>query len=414
MPVAATTLLQPSTIESRPLSVNAPGERECALPVSSLAPDPDGLNTHKELLPTHPEGVTRNDTSGIEGVGALDELCANPERAIFRGETSPGSGTSLGPLAPPEKNSPTPPHRFRTNPELQRSIESRRFKGKWADVRGVAEENDGITAAEGFALCPPNRNPDASTESATPWQAVPPAPPAVLIRPSAESAPAPRRFDETEVCVVNCDTLTSALMLGDACVLNFANALTPGGRYRSGGRAQEEDLCRLLPQLYPSLVQAASSGAAAYPLPPDAVLLSRDLLAVRRPGSYRRCESMGEVTVISAAMPCGAADRRPRGGWAGSAWAADVTLRIRAVLHAAAHAGHRNLVLGAFGCGAFGNPAGPVAAIFREQLQSPEFEGRFAKVVFAVLDPLGTGNLGPFRRELRSIGDAGALDVRAK
>ena len=53
-------------------------------------------------------------------------------------------------------------------------------------------------------------------------------------------------------------------------------------------------------------------------------------------------------------------------------------------------------------CGAFGNPAGPVAACFREHLMSPEFRGAFAQVVFAVLDPLGTGNLGPFRRELGS------------
>ena len=61
------------------------------------------------------------------------------------------------------------------------------------------------------------------------------------------------------------------------------------------------------------------------------------------------------------------------------------------------------MVLGAFGCGAFGTPAGPVAALFREALASPEFRGSFARVVFAVLDPLGTGNLGPFRRELRSL-----------
>ena len=65
--------------------------------------------------------------------------------------------------------------------------------------------------------------------------------------------------------------------------------------------------------------------------------------------------------------------------------------------------GHRHLILGAFGCGAFGNPAQPVAAIFREQLASPEFRGAFARVVFAIIDPMGTGNLRPFREEMAKI-----------
>jgi uncharacterized protein (TIGR02452 family) len=112
---------------------------------------------------------------------------------------------------------------------------------------------------------------------------------------------------------------------------------------------------------------------------------------------------LGRVSVVTAAMPCGQADRRPKGGWKGSPWADDVGLRVRAVLICALSSGHHNLVLGAWGCGAFGNPAGAVAAVFREQLAREEFRGRFACVVFAVLDPLGTGNLGPFRRELKEL-----------
>lgn len=45
----------------------------------------------------------------------------------------------------------------------------------------------------------------------------------------------------------------------------------------------------------------------------------------------------------------------------------------------------------------------PVAAIFREQLASPEFCGAFAHVVFAIIDPVGTGNLKPFQQELATI-----------
>ena len=82
-----------------------------------------------------------------------------------------------------------------------------------------------------------------------------------------------------------------------------------------------------------------------------------------------------------------------------SPWAEDVSERIRTVLHAAKSTKHANLVLGAWGCGAFGNPTAPVAALFKKHLASEEFRGAFEHVVFAILDPLGTGNLGPFKKE---------------
>lgn len=286
-------------------------------------------------------------------------------------------------------------HRYHAAPDLQRQLERSRFSGNWSAPKGIAEDNDKILGGGGFLL-----GDGQSVEV--------PAVAAELVNglPNEDSAATTSTslFPATSFCVANVDTLTAALVLGDACALNHANAATPGGRYRHGGRAQEEDLCRCLPQLWPSLESAAISGW--YPLHPSSVLVSRSLLAVRRVGTYERCASLGTVTILTAAMPCGVADRRPAGGWANSPWAVDVRPRIRAVLHAARSTGRPNLVLGAFGCGAFGNPAGPVAAIFRDLLRSDEFRGAFKRVVFAVLDPLGTGNIGPFRKELASLADA--------
>jgi hypothetical protein len=80
------------------------------------------------------------------------------------------------------------------------------------------------------------------------------------------------------------------------------------------------------------------------------------------------------------------------------------------MLHAAKASGFPNLVLGAWGCGAFGNPPGPVATIFREQLCSPEFRGAFEHICFAVVDPGGDGNFPPFQREIGKMHEEAVAD----
>ena len=73
------------------------------------------------------------------------------------------------------------------------------------------------------------------------------------------------------------------------------------------------------------------------------------------------------------------------------------------MLDAALAHGHTCLVLGAFGCGAFGNPPEDVAAAFARVARSPEFRGSFSLLAFAIVDPKATdaGNLATFRDVLR-------------
>ena len=57
------------------------------------------------------------------------------------------------------------------------------------------------------------------------------------------------RHNETDIFVTNNNSVTTSLLLGDGvATLNFACARSAGGGYWSGSGAQEEDLCRLLPQ----------------------------------------------------------------------------------------------------------------------------------------------------------------------
>lgn len=87
-------------------------------------------------------------------------------------------------------------------------------------------------------------------------------------------------------------------------------------------------------------------------------------------------------------------------------------LKIRLALRMAAYNGHRRVVLGALGCGAFHNPNHAVAKLFKEVFNEGEFMGGWwQEITFAVLDTArledqgvnGQGNFGVFYRELDGL-----------
>ena len=88
-----------------------------------------------------------------------------------------------------------------------------------------------------------------------------------------------------------------------------------------------------------------------------------------------------------------------------AAWRDTCTLRIRAVLNAARSQRCETLVLGDFGCGAFGNPPDAVADLFQACLRSDEFRGCFRLIVFAILEfkSSDTGNFAAFADALASL-----------
>ena len=65
--------------------------------------------------------------------------------------------------------------------------------------------------------------------------------------------------------------------------------------------------------------------------------------------------------------------------------------RIVGMLKSAAFFGYRNLILGAWGCGAYGNDASVISDLFRRALNELDYNGykekdMFDKIDFAVLD----------------------------
>ena len=83
--------------------------------------------------------------------------------------------------------------------------------------------------------------------------------------------------------------------------------------------------------------------------------------------------------------------------------ARDNPFAVQRVLAIAAMHQHDALVLGAWGCGVFGNDTEEVAGLFKDALDGP-FRGVFAEVVFAVLDATPEQRfIGPFHRAFEKL-----------
>ena len=172
--------------------------------------------------------------------------------------------------------------------------------------------------------------------------------------------------------------------LGRTAVLNFANPVEPGGGVKRGAMAQEEMLCRSS-NLYFSLVRPdvleqyyrVHQGLQGYAFsdrliysPGVTVFKSDDTIPVLLEQPFR-------VDVITCAAPyCGFGLLPDLDGIFGR--------RIKAVLEAAIKREVRNLVLGAWGCGAFCNPPQLVADAFSRVLVDENYRTAFDQVVFAI------------------------------
>ena len=174
-------------------------------------------------------------------------------------------------------------------------------------------------------------------------------------------------------------------------VLNFANPVCPGGGVRHGARAQEEDLCRkstLLASLESPKAAPfyAAHRASNSPLASDAMILSPNVEIIRDENGELLADSL-VVSVLTCAAPMvNTGERHP----------ADMLEkllynRIMGILHVAAAYQYHYLVLGAWGCGAFGNDAEQVSRLFYQAFKdfcrgTYTHISYFRAVVFAVLD----------------------------
>lgn len=200
--------------------------------------------------------------------------------------------------------------------------------------------------------------------------------------------------------VTNESSLAATRRLGgDVACLVFASARNPGGGFLNGAQAQEESLARGS-GLYPCL-RAAGDFYAHHRAHPELTYTDRVIYSpavpVFRDDKGNLLPEPYPVSFLTAAAPNRTAIARSQPQHLPGLPAVLARRAARVLAVAAAH-GHRRLVLGAWGCGVFGNDPATVAAAFAAALRdSPWFD----RVVFAVLDRQpATPTLAAFTRAL--------------
>jgi uncharacterized protein (TIGR02452 family) len=209
--------------------------------------------------------------------------------------------------------------------------------------------------------------------------------------------PNPERiaFPGTRVQVTNETTLGAGFGLVQNDLrplgLNFANGIQPGGGFLGGARAQEEVLCRSS-ALYQTLIDDqmyAEHRKRRRPDSTDWAIYSPDVPVFRKDDGTE-LDQTWLLSFITCAAPVASRIGQPESGDL-------LQKRIHRVLSIAKAFDYSTLVLGAWGCGAFGNEPHRTAVDFRHALEN-DFSGAFSDIVFAITDwSTERKFLGPFR-----------------
>ncbi len=174
-------------------------------------------------------------------------------------------------------------------------------------------------------------------------------------------------------------------------VLNMASSTTPGGRTRDGAGAQEEDLCRRTSLLLSLECEDAKkyydfNNAKKTHMGSDGVIISPNVEVIKDASAKNMSEPFA-ISVMSCAAPM---IRMGLEGMSKQEYEEMYYNRIYGMLSVAASQKYRHLILGAFGCGIFGNDAAVVSDLFYRAIKEFTYAGKesnrvFSSINFAVL-----------------------------
>ena len=186
--------------------------------------------------------------------------------------------------------------------------------------------------------------------------------------------------------------------------LNFASAKNPGGGFLSGAVAQEEALA-ISSGLYNTLIRHddtfyKTNREFRSMMYTDYAIYSPDVVFFRAPDFRLLDRSVNSSVLTSPAVNM--KQVREKGEDVGQAKAV-MKNRMRLCLAILAKEKNDVVILGAYGCGVFGNDSVEVARWWRELLIEEKHEVHFTAVVFAVLDKPNGEAISAFEREFKGM-----------
>ena len=215
------------------------------------------------------------------------------------------------------------------------------------------------------------------------------------------------RFQEpTEIRVVKSDTVTALFkhtnIKDNVALLNFASYKYAGGGFIKGSLAQEESLCHAS-TLYNVLKDMDDVFYEEHRKDLNSGLYQDEAIFSPYIKFFESGYKSREVSVITcAAVNRGAAKKK---GVTDSEVSRAMETRINFIMDIAVEREVDTLILGAYGCGVFGNSPYEVAGYFSQYLT--EHSNAFKKVVFAI--PVSErdkgkldSNYGVFKKEFTS------------
>lgn len=208
--------------------------------------------------------------------------------------------------------------------------------------------------------------------------------------------------NNTEFTLVDKDSVASIIerpLNEKVAVLNFASYKNPGGKFIEGSSAQEESLCHAS-FLYNVLVSCSAyyewnNEHKNRGLYENRAIYSPDVL-------FQKGQDKRDCDVITCAAPNIIPSRKYNWGVSDEENTKALKSRIKFVLDIAADQKVETLILGAFGCGVFGQDAEEVANIFMDYLTTTH--KMFKKVIFAIPTDFHTENYDKFEKVFKERG----------
>ncbi|KAH8678791.1 hypothetical protein BGZ60DRAFT_370599 [Tricladium varicosporioides] len=218
--------------------------------------------------------------------------------------------------------------------------------------------------------------------------------------PNKKSLPQP---SIPKISVIQSDTFDAAHTIltslppstkSKVAILNMASPLQPGGGFIRGSLAQEESLCARS-TLYAALT-ISPPASTFYRLPSLAAIYSPDILVFRSSDLKdlpKKDWYYVDVITAAAVRKPDLVETKAENGEKKCMYEdkdrEEMLEKVKMLFWVAKEQGVTHLVLGAWGCGAYGNPTEEVAGIFKKVLlgdRRRESVTGFEEVVFAVFD----------------------------